>query len=402
MEREIIALAASIVIVIVLVRLRVDLGLSMLAAAASLALVVGRTPLWTLAELGRSAIRPDTLILLGRIITIIALGALAGRLGYLDRLVSGLKRIIPDNRIVIALMPAFGGLLPMPGGTMLTAPMVESAVSGRDVTPEQKLFVSYWFRHVWEYIWPLYPGVVVGAAVIGRGVPEIFLHNYPLTIAAILGGYFFVLRRLNAGRNEKAAENIGHARRDVLMGVLPFGVVIVGVLVLKLDVVIVVPAVLLLLAVIERAGPRDVLLSLKRGTEFQIVTLIVGVAAYQHLLQSAGIIDAVPGFFLRMHMPQLLVIGAVPLLIGLITGVTLAFIAVSFPLLLPLMGGADVDMSLVMFAFASGFVGCLLSPVHLCLVLTREYFRADLGKTYRMLLPPALVILATAGLMLLL
>lgn len=402
MEREIISLAASIIIVVVLVRLRVDLGLSMLAAAASLALVVGRSPVWTLTELGRSAIKPDTLILLGRIVTIIALGALAGRLGYLDRLVSGLKRIIPDNRLVIALMPAFGGLLPMPGGTMLTAPMVESAVDGRDVTPEQKLFVSYWFRHVWEYIWPLYPGVVVGAAVVGRGVPEIFVHNYPLTIAAIVGGYYFVLRHVDAGRNEKATENVGHARRDVLMGVLPFAVVIAGVLVLKLDVVIVVPAVIVLLAFLERAKPRDVALSFKRGVEFQIVSLIIGVAAYQHLLGAAGIIDAVPGFFLRMHMPELLVIGVVPMLIGLITGVTLAFIAVSFPLLLPLMGGSDVDMSLVMFAFASGFVGCLLSPVHLCLVLTREYFRADLGRTYRMLLPPAVVIMVVAGLLLLL
>ena len=68
------------------------------------------------------------------------------------------------------------------------------------------------------------------------------------------------------------------------------------------------------------------------------------------------------------------------MMLGLITGVTLAFIAVSFPLLLPLMGGADVNMRLVMLAYASGFVGCLLSPVHLCLVLSRQYFKADLAK----------------------
>ena len=111
MEREIISLAASILLIVILVRLRVDLGVSMLAGAASLALIVGKPFVWTLTELGRSAIAVDTLLLLGRIVTIIALGALAGRLGYLDRLVSGLRRLIADNRIVVALMPAFGGLL---------------------------------------------------------------------------------------------------------------------------------------------------------------------------------------------------------------------------------------------------------------------------------------------------
>ncbi len=396
MEREIIALIASILLIVIMVRFRIDLGLSMLAGAASLALIVGRPAGWTAIELGRAAIAPDTLWLLGRIVTIIALGALAGRLGYLDRLVSGLRKLIADNRIVIALIPAFGGLLPMPGGAMLTAPMVESATGGRDISPEKKFFVSYWFRHVWEYIWPLYPGIVFAAALVHRPVGDLSFANLPLTIAAIVGGYLFVLRRIDAGRNERAPGETKAGARDLAIGLLPFAVVIAGVLVLKLEIVYVVLAVMLILIVIERPKAGDVLLSFKRGTEFQIVTLVIGVAAYQHVLSAAGVVEAVPPFFMRMHMPELLVICALPALIGLITGVTLAFIAVTFPLLLPLMGGADVDLNLVMFAFASGFVGVLLSPVHLCLVLSREYFRADLGKSFRLLILPSLLIMVVA------
>ena len=73
MEREIISLLLSVVLIIILVRFKVDLGVSMLAGAATLALVVGNTPLWTLTELGRAAIARDTLLLLARIITIMAL-----------------------------------------------------------------------------------------------------------------------------------------------------------------------------------------------------------------------------------------------------------------------------------------------------------------------------------------
>ena len=59
MEREILSLILSVLLIVIMVRLRVDLGLSMLAGAATLALVVGRTPLWTLTELGRAAIASD-------------------------------------------------------------------------------------------------------------------------------------------------------------------------------------------------------------------------------------------------------------------------------------------------------------------------------------------------------
>ena len=223
-----------------------------------------------------------------------------------------------------------------------------------------------------------------------------FASNWPLTLAAVAGGTFFVLRAVRAGRNERRASEAGRAHRDVLMGVLPFGIVIAGVLVLRIEVVIVVLAVSALLVAVGRPSARTVLRAFAHGAEYQVVTLIVGVAAYNHVLTGANVIDAVPALFVRLHMPTVLVLCLVPMILGLITGVTLAFIAVSFPLLLPLMGGANVDMSLVMLAFASGFVGCLLSPVHLCLVLSRQYFRADLGRSYRLLLAPCLVVMAVA------
>ncbi|MFH1502226.1 MAG: DUF401 family protein [Candidatus Eisenbacteria bacterium] len=394
MEREIVSLVVSILIIVVLVRFKVDLGVSMLAGAASLALIAGMPVTWTLAELGRSAIERDTLMLLGRIVTIIALGALAGKIGYLDRFVLGLRTFVSDNRVVVALIPAFGGLLPMPGGAMLTAPMVESATKEGRVTPEQKVFISYWFRHVWEYIWPLYPGVVVVASLIDKRVGEIFIANWTATVAAIVGGFLLVLWRADVGRNDPSTRTGSFV--DLVVGVLPFAVVIVGVLVFRFELILVVLAVVALMAIVGRVRLKDLGLSFRRGVSFQIVALVLGVAAYKYMLTAAGIIEAVPPFFLRLHMPELVVIAAVPLIVGLITGVTLAFIAVSFPLLMPLLGGDAPNMELVMLAFVSGFVGCLLSPVHLCLVLTREYFGANFVGIYRLLVPACGILMAVA------
>ncbi|HYQ47636.1 MAG TPA: DUF401 family protein, partial [Thermodesulfovibrionales bacterium] len=53
-------------------------------------------------------------------------------------------------------------------------------------------------------------------------------------------------------------------------------------------------------------------------------------------------------------------------------------------------------LPLVSFAFAAGFLGVLLSPVHLCLIFTREYFAADLPGIYRKMIPAGFMIFAVA------
>jgi len=76
-------------------------------------------------------------------------------------------------------------------------------------------------------------------------------------------------------------------------------------------------------------------------------------------------------------------------------------VGISFPILLPIFGSESPDMVLVMFAYVSGFVGILLSPAHLCLVLTLDFFKADLRDVYKILLWPSVVIFIAAFLVLL-
>ena len=55
-------------------------------------------------------------------------------------------------------------------------------------------------------------------------------------------------------------------------------------------------------------------------------------------------------------------------------------------------------MPLLAFAFAAGFAGVMFSPVHLCLVLTRDYFKSALSPIYRTMAVPetAVVLVALA------
>jgi hypothetical protein len=62
-------------------------------------------------------------------------------------------------------------------------------------------------------------------------------------------------------------------------------------------------------------------------------------------------------------------------------------------MLIPLMVTNVVHQDRLMLAYCGGFCGVLLSPTHLCLVLTKDYFRADFAKVYQQLIPLVLFVI---------
>ena len=49
---------------------------------------------------------------------------------------------------------------------------------------EEKAFINYWYRYPWEYILPLYPGILLAAAV--SGVPLYHLITANIAYAVVL------------------------------------------------------------------------------------------------------------------------------------------------------------------------------------------------------------------------
>jgi len=76
-----------------------------------------------------------------------------------------------------------------------------------------------------------------------------------------------------------------------------------------------------------------------------------------------------------------------------LTGLTVGFVGATFPIITAMMGG-HADPGAFTFAFASGFAGVMLSPTHLCLLLTIQYFKADMAGTYRLLYLQVLLVFA--------
>jgi hypothetical protein len=54
-----------------------------------------------------------------------------------------------------------------------------------------------------------------------------------------------------------------------------------------------------------------------------------------------------------------------------------------------------VTMAATTFAYGCGYFGMILSPMHICLAVTNEYFKTKLFSAYRYIFMPALIVFLT-------
>ncbi|MFH0778047.1 MAG: DUF401 family protein [Candidatus Eisenbacteria bacterium] len=376
--------------IIVLLRLKFDLGLSLFAGGALTGLCAGLGLPRVLTTLASSCIKGPTVHLLLAIILIMFLAEVASHHGYLERFTRALQKLISDRRVNMCLIPAFGGLLPMPGGAMWSAPLVNSISGDSGVSAEEKTFINYWFRHVWEYVLPLYPGVVVASAILGIPIEKLVIAQAPLSGAAIVSGalvVFWKIKKVDAGERRERPRVRDFA--DLFMGLWPFAFVIVLVLVFKADLLAVIVSTILIIGLLEKTGVRQMLLLGRRSFSLSTISVILGVMAFKEVMERGGVVHVLPGLLGSLHFPGVLVLFLVPMVVGLLTGITQAFVGVAFPVILPFLNASSARLPHAAVAYAGGFLGVLLSPVHLCLVLTHQYFEARLGGVYLLMIFPA-------------
>jgi len=219
---------------------------------------------------------------------------------------------------------------------------------------------------------------------------------------------FAYFRRHRVGPVRPAAGNGIHATaRDFLAGTWPILAVIL-LFFMKLPPLLPLPlhwALLLVAALLtawKRVGPREIASIVFGKTTVRSLLVIAAVVVFQRVLQSSSAFDAIRTTRFSLGLVVLFIF-LVSFTVGFLTGVNTAYIAIAFPVLLPLIQGLPNYFYLALYVYVIGFAGILVSPLHLCLVLTNEYFGASLLDVYRYMALPILVMIALAtGLVLIL
>jgi len=337
--------------------------------------------------------------------------------GVMKDLVAEVRRRLP-HRLSFAVLPAVIGLLPMPGGALFSAPMVDRCDPEGRLSGLFKTLTNHWFRHIWEYWWPLYPGVILALELTRLDIWQFIAAQLPVTLAAVGIGCLLLLRRIPRGVARKAEADPPTGRRRFLGLVAPILTVIGAFALIQ----IAVPAarrasrylplaVGLCLALLVLQLQRRLPLSawgkaVVSWKALQIVLLVVAVRIYAAVIEAPLPEGPLPVAVLRREMtaagiPEILLTALLPFLCGFTMGSTVGMVGASFPLALSLLGPQPAIGRLLaasVLAYGFGYMGELLSPVHVCLVFSAQYFRTRLLASIAALTPPALLVLAAVTL----
>jgi integral membrane protein (TIGR00529 family) len=394
-------------------RMKIGLAPSILLGGVFMGLVFGMAPL-TIMTTGLLALSREKFLLLAAIVGLImVLSDGLERSGQSRRLMDALSGYLTGPRLRLVFFPALIGLLPMPGGAIFSAPMVKTMGKNMDLPPEDQALINYWFRHVWETAWPLYPGIILTVALAEIPIGTFISKTWP-GVAAMFGlGWIFYLRRL---RPEAGARTAGSGTRSapgvVVREGLPLFIAIVGAVGCETLLARLAPAVpfewgviaALLAAVAalmlaNRLGRAFVGQVLGKPSLWQMMLVVAAVFVFKDIMQAAGIVEQMAiaaGGGVALFAAAVFL----PFLVGMVAGINVAFVGATFPLLLGLLHSMGLDHQilpyLVLATFA-GFTGVMISPIHICFVLTCNYFGTSIGRAWRRVVAPCCCFLAVGA-----
>jgi uncharacterized protein len=356
----------------------------------------------------------DTLLLLALMSLIMAFSAAMKKAGAMDAFSRALSAVAPSPRVAMAAAPLLIGTLPMPGGAILSAPLVDAMDPERKHTNDVLSAANYWFRHNLELAWPLYPAFILTASLSGLSVGRLMLLNAYAAPALFILGLLFILpaKRLAPaaprGKGDEASPRGGFLARAAgfVRGVAPLAIVLGGYLALDILWKLMSPGLGLsvrLSALFGRYLP--IFLGLAAGSlflrfsaagrgcfkgslgasTFKLIMVILGIRVFSTLLSAAGVAADAAAELAAAGIPALAAIALLPFVAGLVTGVGFGYVGLAFPIILGLLpeGGAFPREAGIVLAGAFGYAGMMLSPLHVCMVVSAEHFGTGLAATIR-------------------
>ncbi|MFC1585618.1 DUF401 family protein [Fibrobacterota bacterium] len=410
----VIRVLVSLLIILAVHKLCKYLSLSVLAGLLVLVVWTGQ-PVQTVLSISWMKLSSgNTLFLLITILQVIWLSTQMAETGIMKDLTHAVINRT-SQRVSMALLPAVIGLLPMPGGALFSAPLVDDCDVEKKLEPILKARINYWFRHIWEYWWPLYPGVLLAVEISGLSILQFMLLQFSLCLLSICAGYLFLLRKVTpqvTGAGSDDSSSLGAVFKPLLPIILVLAIyTAIKVLLPQIadfnKYLPMMAGILVAQIVLQVQRPlipvswRRIILS---KTALNMVFLISLVLIYGAFVDSR-LPDGTP---LMSHMrselsswgvPLFFIIMLIPFICGLTTGVAVGMVGASFPIVMSLISpdpGFRELASTVLLAYGSGYIGMILSPVHICLIVTNQHFKTGMPESILKLIKPSLFVLTGA------
>ncbi|MDK9710938.1 DUF401 family protein [Acidaminobacter sp.] len=381
--KQLIVVILSYLLIPILIRKKVKLSYTLLITAAFLSAlsgIGGEAILKILRSLFTSTSSLNTILVVAMVSI---LGGLMKHYGLLERVVETLQRITGNKKVSIILIPALIGVLIVPGGAMLSAPFVNTIGEELGIIPARRAAINLVFRHVAMFVLPFSTSLLV----IGSILPELNIYkiiglNLVMIAAMLLLGHQLFLKEVKVQTVEKSGPRLKDLK-DLLVYSSPIYICVL------INLIFGIPFYAAMLASLAMAyilsDKKDFVKIGKKSFNGHIVLTVMAVLVMKdviiHMEDLMGLVNALfsaSGSILTVFA----VIFFTSLLIGYITGYSVASLAVTLPLISEL--GASLGMLHIYtyFAFGCAFIGYFFSPLHLCQAFTLQLMGVTTNELY--------------------
>jgi hypothetical protein len=313
--------------------------------------------------------------------------------GAIESLITSLRSFFSKGG-TLGVIPAIYGLMPNPGGSLFSAPLVDSEGSKYHLDKDQKNFLNVWFRHIWFPIYPISQAMIIICSMNFSNIPmgTLILANSIGFIAFVIIGFLFLRRFLRSHPHTKDS-----APRNVqgLVYLLPpivpllfYPLKYVGLTEIRCF-LLGVSVSIILLYFLTKNNWKTYGGILKRSLTGKLAFAVFGIMIFQEMFKVSGVDSLISEMMNSVAFPALVIVILIPFLLGALTGSDFGALApLSYSLVAPFFSFTGIGLlGLTSLIFISSFLGYLISPIHLCNVLSSEYLKTDTTRMYKFFIP---------------
>ena len=229
--------------------------------------------------------------------------------------------------------------------------------------------------------------VAKGRVGEGVGVGDVIIHLVWVTALMFAIGWLMFVRPMKF--EDLRAQNMGEDpdfdlarnRMDFWLSILPvaavFLLMVFGGIGAAVSMGVVAAAMVFVLMGTNRAVPiKDIFIG---AIEWKLLRDVTCILFFIQLLDVTGVLGQVVESFKAAPLPTPVIIAGLSFLIGVLTGMSQGHVAIVMPIVALLAPAGSLDLVGVALVFGVG--GQMITPTHVCLIVSLDYFKADFFKT---------------------
>ncbi len=345
----------------------------------------------TLFEIQRTLTDPSILLLAIAVGLIPLIGGALEISGLMDNLVNNLKM---KRKLFLAFAPAFLGTLPMPGGALLSAPLILRA--GTNISGEGYAVINVWFRHAFILIYPL-GALLVTTKMANLNLYIATLYLIPGFILMVILGYIFLLKGIDGDIQNNSKVNLKKLLIPIaiILSAPIIHIVLMSIfknLMKEIPLVIGVTTSLVLAFYFGKLSWKDLKPISLKMKPWKFALIIIGMFLFLNMFRSSGIAKIIAEI---VFSKSFLIVG-----IGAFLGFVTGRVQMPFSILLPVyyskFGNETITYVVFAVMFFSIFIGYVISPVHPCVSVSLEFFGTGLKGFFKKLAVPTIISLCLA------